>query len=89
VNSRLDKLEDKPELSIEGLDVRMKTLQRGLEDHVESAITLKKVRVVVEDAIEAQQEQIKRLRNKTNDLDERADRANAWRQDFEDLVKEL
>lgn len=89
MNSRLDKLEDKPELSIEGLDVRMKTLQRGLEDHVESAITLKKVRVVVEDAIEAQQEQIKRLRNKTNDLDERADRANTWRQDFEDLVKEL
>jgi hypothetical protein len=54
LESRLAKLEDKPELSIEGVDSRLKNLTRELQEHVEGAITLKKVRIVVEDAIEAQ-----------------------------------
>jgi predicted nuclease with TOPRIM domain len=40
-------------VSIEGLDARLRNLERELKDHSDGAITLKKVRAVVEDAIEA------------------------------------
>lgn len=87
--ARLDKLEDKPAVSLEGLDTRVTSLKKELGDFADGAITLKKVRVIVEDAIDAQHETIKRMRNKLNECDERCDRAASWRSDVEQQILEL
>ena len=86
---RILKLEDASELSIEGVDKRLSKLQRDFAEHEEGAITLKKVRLVVEDAIDLQQEQLKRIRKIVNEADEKADRAQAWRGDIEQKVSEV
>ena len=48
-----------------------------------------KVKVVVEDAIEAQQEQIKRLRTKINQLDDVFERTEGWRGDMEKSISDM
>lgn len=86
---RLSQLEEKPELSVEGVDARLTALSKEFKDHVEGAVTLKKIKLVVEDSIEAQQSQIKRVRTKANELEESLDRVFAWRDEIEDQVKLL
>lgn len=70
MESRLDALENKPKLSVEDLDVRINKIGKYLDEHVESALTLKKVKAVVDDSIEQQQDQMKRLRTKLNLIEE-------------------
>lgn len=86
---RLEALESASEDGVVGIDKRMTKLQRDFEEFTEGAVTLKKVRVIVEDAIDAQQAQLKRIRNIVNEADEKADRAQAWRSDIEQKLEEV
>ena len=47
-------------------------------------MTLKKVKLVVEDQTDKQYEMIKRMKTKLNEIEEIVERSQAWRSDMED-----
>lgn len=52
-------------------------------------MTLKKVKLIVEEASDEQYEKIKKIRTKANELEEQNDRIFAWRSDIEDQIRDL